>query len=219
MDVSLAVQTCRPNHRKILMSDSPTTAAVKDPIVEAICSFWWLMLLRGILLIALGIYALANPGMTLLSLTMVIAAFVLVDGIFAVVAGIFGWTESRGWTLLRGVIGILVGLFVLAHPLVIGALTATIVMIVLGVQALIAGVLEIVTAIRERKQIEGEGWLMLNGVLSIVFGLILIAAPFASSLVMIRILGVFAICFGIALAWNSFRLRSAGKSLQEHQAA
>ena len=80
-------------------------------------------------------------------------------------------------------------------------------------QAIAGGVLEIIVAIRERKEIEGEGWLILGGLLSIVFGGILLMAPFTSSLILISILGVFAICFGVALIVNSFRVRKLGKTL------
>ena len=169
--------------------------------------------MRGGLLVILGIYALSSPGMTLLALTQVLGVFLLADGILAIIAGTMGWTESRFWTIARGVLAILIGLFVLAHPMVTGAIAAVTVVFVIAVQSIAGGVLEVVAAIRERKEIEGEGWLILGGVLSIVFGGILLMAPMASSLFLIRILGVFAIGFGAALTINAFRVRKLGKRL------
>lgn len=190
-----------------------TLQSPRSRVAEEISSLWWLVLLRGILLVIVGIYALSRPGMTLVAFTQLLGAFALVDGVFAVVAGIMGWAESRGWTILRGVLGILIGIFVLGHPVVVGAIAATILVFVLAFQSIAGGVLEIIVAIRERKQIEGEGWLILTGVLSIIFGVILLMAPFASSLMLIRIVGAFAICFGVALAVLSFRVRKLGKAL------
>ena len=193
------------------MSDG-TLAAPRQRVAEAISAVWWLILLRGILLLILGGYALFRPGMTVLALTKVLGIFVLADGVVALLAGIFGWTESRGWTILRGILGIVIGIFVLGHSAVVAGITAMVVVFVVAVQSIASGILEIVVAIRQRKEIKGEGWLILSGVLSIVFGLILAAAPLTSSLVLIRILGVFAICFGITLIVLAFRAKNLGKT-------
>ena len=192
---------------------APPMESVKERAATAISGLWWLVLLRGIVLIILGGYALAKPGMTLVGFTHVLGIFVLVDGVLAIMAGVLGWTESRGWTIVRGLLGIVIGGFVLGHSAVVGAIAATIVVLVIAFQAIIGGILEIVVAIKERKQIDGAGWLIFSGVLSVIFGLLLLAAPLASTLVLIRILGVFAIVFGIALVSNSFRLRKLGEML------
>ena len=180
---------------------------VRVQLRQAISSLWWLVLLRGVLAVLLGIYALFQPGMTLAAFTLVLGAFVFIDGIFAVVAGIMGWTDSRTWTIVRGVLGILVGLFVFAHPALVGAIAAMIIVIVIGIQIIASGILEIYVAIQARKQIEGEGWLILGGLLAVVFGVVLVIAPLLSSMVFIRIWGVFAILFGIVLISSAFKMR------------
>ena len=187
--------------------------SVKDRAATAISRLWWLVLLRGIVLVILGGYALAKPGMTLVGFTHVLGIFVLIDGVLAIIAGVLGWTESRGWTIVRGALGIIIGGFVLGHSVVVGAITATIIVLIIAFQSIFSGVLEIVVAIKERKQIDGAGWLIFSGVLSVIFGMLLLTAPLASTLVLIRILGVFAILFGIALVSNSFRLRKLGEKL------
>jgi uncharacterized membrane protein HdeD (DUF308 family) len=197
-----------------MSATTATTSTPRQRAAEAISGVWWLMLLRGILLLILGGYALFRPGMTAVALTQVLGLFVLADGIVALGVGLFGWTESRGWTIARGILGIVVGLFVLGHATLIAGITATAIMLLLAVHLIVAGFLEIAVAIRERKEIEGEGWLILGGALSIVLGLILAIAPFAASLVLIRILGGFTICFGIVLIVLAFRVRSIGKLLR-----
>lgn len=197
------------------MSDEavPSQATPGDHVADIISSIWWLMLLRGIVMIALGGYALFTPGLTLVALTQVLAIFAIIDGVLAIVAGAMGWVESRWWTLLRGVLGIVVGLFVFVHPIVVGTIAAMIIIFVIAFQSIAGGILEIIVAIRERKKIEGEGWLILAGVVSIIFGVVLLMAPLLAAAVFIQVFGVFAIIFGIALIVQSFRLRKVGKKL------
>lgn len=184
------------------------SASPRERVVECVSRLWWLMLLRGILLIIVGVYAFAQPGITLIAFTKVLGAFEIVDGVFALIAGLFGWSESRVWEIVRGLLGIVIGIFVLAHPLVVGAIAATIVVLFIAFQSIAGGVLEIIVAIRERKVLTGEGWLILSGVLSIIFGVILLSAPFASSLILIQMLGAFAVFFGVVLIVNAFRMRN-----------
>jgi uncharacterized membrane protein HdeD (DUF308 family) len=194
------------------MSDG-TLSSPQQRVAEAISGLWWLILLRGILLLILGGYALFHPGMTVMALTKVLGIFVLVDGVVAILAGILGWTDSRGWTILRGILGIVIGIFVLGHANVIAGIAAIVIVFVLAAQTIASGILEIIVAIRQRKEVEGEGWLILSGVLSIVFGLILAAAPLTTAAILIGILGVFAICFGIMLIVLAFRAKNVGKTL------
>jgi uncharacterized membrane protein HdeD (DUF308 family) len=182
-------------------------------LATEVASLWWLVLLRGVLLVVLGGYALASPGMTLAAFTQALGVFVLIDGVLAIVAGLLGWVKSRFWMVVRGVLGIAIGVFVIGHPVVVGAIAAAVVMIIIAVQTIVCGILEVIAAIRHRKEIRGEAWLILGGVLSVVLGALLLATPLLSSLVLIRIVGLFAIFFGLSMIWNSFRIRQVGKTL------
>lgn len=185
----------------------------RNAVLHAVSQLWWLPLLRGILLIILGAYALFNPGMTAEILTKVIGVWVLAEGIVAIIAAVMGKTPSRLWTAVRGVLMILVGLFIFGHAVIVAGITATTILYIIAFFAVMAGVLEIVVAIQDRKQIEGEGWMMLGGVLMIVFGGILFIAPLSFGMLVVRILGVFAIINGISLIAMAFRIRGIGKAL------
>ncbi|HBN77773.1 MAG TPA: hypothetical protein DD473_18580 [Planctomycetaceae bacterium] len=193
------------------MNDNITTVSSSE-IRLFISKVWWIVLLRGVLVTLLGIYALLNPGLTLVVFTQILGAFILVDGVFAIVAGISGWTESRGWTLARGVLGVLVGIFVFAHPAVVGAIAASVLIILISVQTVTSGVLEIIVAIQKRKAIQGEGWMIFDGVILILLGFLLFLTPFFWGLILIRVFGAFAILFGVIAIAMSFRLRKLGQN-------
>ena len=186
----------------------------RDRVEGALGSLWWLPLIRGILLILLGAYALFRPGMTIGALAQVVGIFVIVDGILSIVAGIMGDVPSRGWVIVRGVLEILVGAFVFANPLIVAGVTATFLVSVLAFSAILSGVLEIVAAIQDRKQIEGEGWLILGGAITVLFGVVLLISPLSFGLFMVRVLGAFAIFSGVSLIVFAFRLRGLGKKLK-----
>ncbi|WP_404307020.1 HdeD family acid-resistance protein [Neorhodopirellula lusitana] len=196
------------------MSDSnaPQVTTTKPidptPVLNAIAANWWVLLLRGILLLVIGLYALFNPGLTLLTWAFVVGCFLMADGILAIAAGIAGWTESRGWTILRGAVAIIAGAFAAGHPALFGALAAITVIMVIAAMAVVSGVLEIIVAIRERNAIEGGGWMILDGVFSVLFGIALALVPLFSASVLIRISGVIAVLFGLVAIYCSFRIRS-----------
>ncbi|MEM9235737.1 MAG: DUF308 domain-containing protein [Verrucomicrobiota bacterium] len=178
-----------------------------SPLLQTIASNWWILLIRGLLLAALGGYALFKPGQTLLAWAFVIGCFLIADGVLAIIAGIAGWAQSRAWAILRGILSVVAGVFVVGHPFAFGAIAGLTIILVLAGTSIVTGVLEIITAIKERKAIEGEGWMILNGVFGILFGIVLVLAPMLSLALFIRVCGAFLIVFGIVLVLSSFKLR------------
>jgi uncharacterized membrane protein HdeD (DUF308 family) len=151
--------------------------------------------------------------MTMATFAQVAGFFLVFDGILAIVAGVVGHVPSRLWTIVRGVLAVLAGIFVFANPVLVAGLTATVVVSVIGVLAIISGVLEIVAAIQDRKEIEGEGWLILGGVLLVLIGVALLATPLLFGLSMVRLLGILAIIASITTIFFAFRLRSLKDAL------
>ena len=172
---------------------------------QLISRYWWALVLRGFAAIIFGVLAFTWPGITLQVLVLFFGAYALVDGILSVAAAI----QSRGHTdnwwlfLLQGLLGIGLGVLTWLAP---GA-TAVAILLYMAAWALVTGVLEIVAAIRLRREIEGEFWLGLGGLLSIVFGLLVFAFPLAGALSLIWLIGSYAIVFGISLIALGFRVR------------
>ena len=182
-----------------------------------LAQLWWLPLVRGLLLLVLGVYALIQPAMTMTAFAKVAGFFLVFDGILAIIAGAIGKVPSRIWTIVRGIVAVLAGIFVFANPLLVAGLTATVVVTVIGVLAIVAGVMEIFAAIQDRKEIEGEGWLILSGLILVLVGLALLATPLFFGLNMIRLLGVLAIVSSIAMIVFAFRMRGLKAALAKHE--
>jgi len=168
--------------------------------------YWWLFVLRGVAAIAFGLAAIVWPGLTLLTLIYLFGAFALVDGVFALAMGaphIFD-RQSHGWsTVLRGLTGIIIGLISFSFP----GLTALALVFLIAAWAILVGVLEFSAAIRLREEIQGEWALALVGIVSVLFGLALIAFPRSGALAVVWTIGIFAILSGISQLFLGFRLR------------
>lgn len=164
---------------------------------------WWAFLLRGILAVVFGIYALFFPEAAFLTLVLVFGIFALVDGAFAIVAAVTVRTENWWWLLLEGGFGVLIGILTLIQPAAMGAAW----LVVIAAWALVTGIFEIITAIRLRKMIAGEFWLILSGLFSILFGILVFANPRSGAFAIGLITGIYALMFGVTLVMFAIRLR------------
>lgn len=168
--------------------------------------YWWMMLLRGVISIAFGVLIFTQPGISLKALTLLFGAFALADGITSIISALGGMKQNENWwiLLLVGLCGIGIGVLTFVSP----AMTAVVLLFYIAAWAIASGLLEIVAAIRLRKEIEGEWWLALGGLLSVAFGIFLMARPGAGVLALLWMIGAFAIAFGVVLIGFSFRARS-----------
>jgi uncharacterized membrane protein HdeD (DUF308 family) len=181
------------------------TAPVPGPMLNALAKNWWLVLLRGIAAIVFGVLAFVWPGLTLLTLVILYGAYALVDGIFSLIAAFSGGAKPvpTWWLIVIGLAGIAAGILTFLWP----GITAFVLIIFIGAWAIVHGIFEIVGAIRLRKEIDNEWWLILAGALSVIFGLIVLIAPGAGALGLIWVIGAYSIVFGILLIGLSLRLR------------
>lgn len=144
---------------------------------------WWSFFFRGVLAILMGLAALVLPGITLEVLVILVGAFFFVDGVLSIIAS-FGTrrVEARWWVpLLEGLAGVVIGILTIIWP----GMTLLAIILLIAAWALITGVFEIAAAIRLRKLIRGEWFLGLCGIISILFGLILLASPRVGALALV----------------------------------
>ena len=168
---------------------------------------WWALALRGLAAILFGVLAFAWPGITLFVLVLFFGAYMLVDGIFAIVAAVrAAGEEDRWWLLLiEGILGVLAGLVAFFWP----GLTALALLYFIAAWAIVTGIMEIVAAIRLRQEIEGEWALGLSGLLSVIFGILLVVLPAPAGLLsLVWLVGAYAVATGVLLLILAFRVRS-----------
>jgi uncharacterized membrane protein HdeD (DUF308 family) len=173
---------------------------------------WWVLVLRGISAVVFGILALIWPGIALVVLVLLFGAYALVDGVLAIWAGFSSRRRSESWwvLLLEGAIGIAAGIVVLIWP----GITAIILLFLIAGWAIITGIFEIVGAIKLRKQIENEWFLVLSGLLSVAFGVLIAVWPGVGLLTLVWLVAIYAILFGVLMSILGFRLRAAGQKLK-----
>lgn len=171
----------------------------------SVAGSWWAMIIRGIAAIIFGILAFAVPGITLAVLVALFGAYALIDGIFSLIAAARGGAAGhRVWLVLEGIVGILAGLAAFFWP----GLTAVVLLFVIASWAVVTGILELIAAVRLRDVISNEWGLVLAGIASLIFGVLLFVSPRAGILAVVWLIGAYAIIFGILLLVVGVRMKS-----------
>ena len=174
---------------------------------------WWAFVLQGVLAIGVGIAAFAIPGPTLAAFIAVFAAYAIVSGVFETVAG-FSMSGGPKWSLVAGgLLGIAVGVIAFASP----ASTALAVTLLVGIYAIATGVAR-TSAAYMLPGTTSQRWLLgLSGVISVLFGVLLVAAPGAGVLAVLWLIGYYAIFAGILAIAFGLRLRGVGEDVSNFE--
>ena len=176
---------------------------------------WWAFVLRGVLALVIAVLAGLMPAEAILALTIVFGAFAFANGIFGLIAAVRQMREGErwGWLAFSGVLGILTGIVVLVSPFVASFVLAVFLWASIAFWAVFSGVFEVATAIRLRKEIEGEVWLGLSGIVSALLGAFVIwflaTSPVESLLALGWLLAIYAAIFGITMILLGLKLRKA----------
>ncbi|SEM25183.1 Uncharacterized membrane protein HdeD, DUF308 family [Roseovarius azorensis] len=184
--------------------------------IEGFCSLsknWWAFVLRGVLAVIIAGLAWFMPVEAVLALALVFGAFTFADGVFGLIAAVRQMREGErwGWLAFSGVLGILTGLVVLITPFVATIVLTFFLWASIAVWSIFSGAFEIATAIRLRKEIEGEIWMGLSGLLSILLGAVVIFfltfSPASSLFALGWVLAIYAAVFGVTMILLGLKLR------------
>lgn len=173
-------------------------------MLETLQKRWWLIAIRGVLAIVFGILALASPYIVIFSLITFFAFFAVLSGFFILTLAFLGETDSKGLRIIEGLIFLGAGIVVLLNP--VSALGG--IMIFIAAWAILSGLIHIIGAVKMRKVIANEWLMILNGVVSIIFGILLAGNLIQGAGVMLMVFGVFAILSGIFSIMLAFKVRS-----------
>ena len=177
---------------------------------QLLSKYWWILLVRGIAAVLFGIVALVWTEITLEVLILLVGAYLLVDGLFTLISA-FGDRQSneRWWLLLlEGLVGVIAGIAIFIWP----ALSGLVLLYLVAAWAFATGILEIIAAVQLRREIEGEWLLIISGILSIIFGVLIAIFPGEGALAVVWLIGIYALLFGLLLILLSLRARSMGRS-------
>ncbi len=175
-------------------------------MLETLRRYWWAIALRGAAAILFGLLTIMWPGMTLAVLVLFFGVYALVDGVLAIFAAWRGASSDRWWHIVEGVLGILIGVTTWLWP----GLTALTLLYLVAAWAIATGVAEVAAGVRLRSALRNEWALLLSGVLSMAFGVLLVVRPGAGALALVLIIGMYALIFGTMLVVLGFRLRGTG---------
>lgn len=173
--------------------------------MEEIQKHWWAIALRGFIAIIFGFLAFLTPDLMLASLVLVFGCYALISGIF-IFFGAFTVKDTNGkiFRILEAIFLIIIGLLFLFSPV-----TSVMAMVIyIAVWAIITGIFQIYYSIAYRKQITGEWWGILNGVISLLFGIVLMMNLIAGAEVLVMVLGIYSIFFGVLSIAMAFKIKN-----------
>jgi uncharacterized membrane protein HdeD (DUF308 family) len=166
-------------------------------------ALWWNTLIGGVAAIVIGVLLLTVPVQALAVFAQLIGIYWLVTGVVALVS-LFVDRSNWGWKLLVGVVGVLAGLAIVQHPIWATIMLPASLVLFMGAAGIVMGVSEIVMAFMGG----GLGAAVL-GVLSLVFGALLLSSPFLAAAALPFVLGIWGIVGGAAAVVQALRDRPA----------
>jgi uncharacterized membrane protein HdeD (DUF308 family) len=173
---------------------------------------WWVFAIRGIGALVFGILAFVWPQTTLTVLVYLFGAYVLVDGVSLLIALVRGDPVARrhGWAVaIMGVLGIVVGVVTFVAP----GLTALSLLYLVAFWAIATGTFQVIAAVALRRELDGEFWMALGGVASIVFGALLVAFPGDGLITLVWLVGIWSVVFGVSSLGLAYRLHAIDAAL------
>lgn len=184
---------------------------IPTQVARALSRLWWLPVLRGLLLLVLGLLLLAQPTASVEVIVWLFGIFAIVDGVVAVVQGLAdrgaaGWT----WWVVEGLAGVAVGAAVVLWP----GPTVRVLFFLLAAWLLALGVVSILGAVAmSRSRGAGWHWPLAFGLVGTLFSLLLIARPQGALAVFGILLGLYAFVAGAINVVSGFAVRQVARDL------
>ncbi|MBE2221366.1 MAG: DUF308 domain-containing protein [Anaerolineae bacterium] len=176
---------------------------------------WQLSLLRGVAMLLLGLFAIIAPGKALLVIVLVIGFYLLIDGVITSIAAFRGrGGSSRMAVLGRGALSIIGGLLVLLLPFVFPEAAPTIWAYMLGLTALLVGIIDLVTVARAHREFETKSTMILSGLLLMLLGILLLLLPSLIARDQMAVVGLTIAALGVVSLAAAFIQRRVAKKQQ-----
>lgn len=189
--------------------------------IKSISSNWWAFIIKGFLALIFSVLAFIMPVTAILALAIVFGAFALADGIFGIIASVRKIRKGKrwGWLIFSAIISILAGIAVIVSPLIATVVIASFLWASISFWSIFVGISEIITALRLRKEIKGELWMIFSGLFSVILGAIIlwmfITQPEDVLLASGWLLGINAFLSAMTYFFLGFKLKKHQKMVQK----
>jgi len=173
---------------------------------------WWLMLLKGIVLIVLSFFVFRHPIGSLIGLSVFIGVALLLTGIFQIIAGfmVSGVDDNWGWRLAEGIIDVIFAIVLLSNP----GITAAVFPFIIGFWMIVYGVMIFSGSFKSKKEGDGNWWLsLLGGILTVIFGWFVMTDFFAGALAITIWIGIGLLILGIVNIVMSLHLKKLNAAI------
>jgi uncharacterized membrane protein HdeD (DUF308 family) len=180
--------------------------------------YWWVILVRGIVLVLLGMAMLIWPKQSLQVFGIIFVAYLFVDGVMSIFQGFSERKQghSGAGEFVVGALAIIAGIVILVWP----KESAMVIGFIVAFWALLAGISGVAGGLALRKQPgSGWGWFVAWGILALAFGVIGVLNPAELLVSLLWLVGLWAIMAGIVFAIASFFVKKAGEQILQQTAA
>jgi uncharacterized membrane protein HdeD (DUF308 family) len=169
---------------------------------------WWAIAIRGALALIFGILVFLYPRDAVIVLVLLFGAYAAVDGVFAILSAVLAEQAHERWWpfVVEGIVGLTIGALTFYHP----GMTALALYVLIALWAMATGLVEIFAAVRVRASIANELMLLIGGIASVLFGLLMLVFPSVGALAVIWLIGFYAILFGALMIAFALRVRAHG---------
>jgi uncharacterized membrane protein HdeD (DUF308 family) len=179
-------------------------------MLVTVCKRWWVLLVRGLAAILLGICTIALPEVTLLVLRTLFGIFSIIDGVAAIILGFRGEADGTVWwtMVILGLLAVAAGVVAFAWP----GVTLWVLATIIAISAILRGTFEVYAAIVLRKELDDEWILALSGLMSVIFGALIMFRPGAGLIAITLLIGAYMLAIGVFAVALALRLRMMGRS-------
>ena len=179
--------------------------------------YWWVSLVVGILSVVTGICCFVIPIDSLALMTAFFNTVLIISGIINVLWAFANrnWNDNWGWSLARGLVEILLGIWLLLLPL---PLVATMLIYMIGFWILFQSVLSICELCALSKlRIAGWGWLLTCSILGLICSFVFLATPVYGGIFILVYAGISFILYGIFRIALSFKWKRINQKIKESE--
>jgi len=181
------------------------------PLAERLFSHWWVLAIKGILLVALWIFALVFPEISFVLLIIYLGVIIFFVGGFLIWAAILHRKRNKVWKirLVEGIVDVVIGILITFYPILSGKFL----IFLLAIWAIAMGVVYFLRFIKHK---EYKVILLISGLLAVTLGAMILLFPTSGTVTLVYILALFAIIFGITLIFFAWKLRWFAYYTHEH---